>query len=285
MARKANTSGKMSYYMKKKLERISQESTEPEIVETEDEIRAKLTERFNALNLISSQTVNGKNKALIVSGPAGVGKSHNVLQAAREFEKRGGKVGVIKGFCRPTGLYRALYDHSAHNDVLIFDDADSAFGDPVSLNLLKAACELSENRRISWMAETKMLTDEGDRLPRTFEYSGNIVFITNIDMQAAVDRGHGLAAHFDALMSRSLYIDLGMKNKRDCIVRIKQVVESGALTSHGITSTDAREILGFVEENSEKLRELSLRLVVKIGHLKRNNPVQWKSLAKVTCVR
>jgi hypothetical protein len=135
------------------------------------------------------------------------------------------------------------------------------------------------------MAETKMLTDEGDRLPRTFEYSGNIVFITNIDMQAAVDRGHGLAAHFDALMSRSLYIDLGMKNKRDCIVRIKQVVESGALSSHGITTTDAREILGFVEENSEKLRELSLRLVVKIGHLKRNNPVQWKSLAKVTCVR
>ena len=285
MARKANTTGKMSYYMKKKLERLSVENQEPEIVETEDEIRAKLTERFSALNLISQQTVNGKNKALIVSGPAGVGKSHNVLQAAREFEKRGGKVGVIKGFCRPTGLYRALYDHSAHNDVLIFDDADSAFGDPVSLNLLKAACELSENRRISWMAETKMLTDEGDRLPRTFEYSGNIVFITNIDMQAAVDRGHGLAAHFDALMSRSLYIDLGMKNKRDCIVRIKQVVESGALSSHGITSTDAREILGFVEENSDKLRELSLRLVVKIGHLKRNNPVQWKSLAKVTCVR
>lgn len=285
MARKANTTGKMSYYMKKKLERLSVENQEPEIVETEDEIRAKLTERFSALNLISAQTVNGKNKALIVSGPAGVGKSHNVLLAAREFEKRGGKVGVIKGFCRPTGLYRALYDHSAQNDVLIFDDADSAFGDPVSLNLLKAACELSENRRISWMAETKMLTDEGDRLPRTFEYSGNIVFITNIDMQAAVDRGHGLAAHFDALMSRSLYIDLGMKNKRDCIVRIKQVVESGALSSHGITSTDAREILGFVEENSDKLRELSLRLVVKIGHLKRNNPVQWKSLAKVTCVR
>lgn len=285
MARKQNTSGKMSYYMKKKLERLAVENQEPEIVETEDEIRAKLTERFSALNLISQQTVNGKNKALIVSGPAGVGKSHNVLQAAREFEKRGGKVGVIKGFCRPTGLYRALYDHSAQNDVLIFDDADSAFGDPVSLNLLKAACELSENRRISWMAETKMLTDEGDRLPRTFEYSGNIVFITNIDMQAAVDRGHGLAAHFDALMSRSLYIDLGMKNKRDCIVRIKQVVESGALSSHGITSTDAREILGFVEENSDKLRELSLRLVVKIGHLKRNNPVQWKSLAKVTCVR
>ena len=286
MARKQNVSGeKLSYYMRKKLERMQTEQQPVESTESEAEIREKLKERFAALDLIANQTVNGKNKALIVSGPAGVGKSHNVLQAARKFEERGGKVGVIKGFARPTGLYRALYDHSAHNDCLIFDDCDSAFSDSICLNLLKAACELSENRRISWMAETKMLTDEGDRLPRSFEYSGNIVFITNIDMQAACDRGHGLSAHFEALMSRSLYVDLGMKTKRDSIVRIKQVVESGALGSHGITPQDCTEILDFVENNSEKLREISLRLVVKIGRLKMNNPQQWKSLAKVTCIR
>lgn len=287
MARQANTSGKLSYYMKKKLERIAleQAQAEPEVVETDAEIRQKLTERFSALTLIADQTVSGKNKALIVSGPAGVGKSHSVLQAARKFEARGGKVGVIKGFCRPTGLYRALYSHSAQNDVLVFDDADSAFGDPVSLNLLKAACELSDNRRISWMAETKMEDDDGDKLPRSFEYAGNIVFITNIDMQHAVERGHGLAPHFEALMSRSLYIDLGMKTKRDCIIRIKQVVESGALQSHGICSQAATDILEFVEENTDRLRELSLRLVVKIGRLKQNNPTAWKSLAKVTCCK
>jgi len=287
MARQANTE-KMSWYMKNKLKKqglLPVESVEPEVLETEEEIRAKLTERFDALNLIAAQTVNGKNKALIVSGPAGVGKSHNVLLAAREFEKRGGKVGIVKGFVRPTGLYRMLLDHSAQNDLLIFDDADSAFHDPVSLNILKAACELSDNRRISWLSETNMLDDEGDRLPRSFEYSGNIVFITNLDMQALVERGHGLSPHFEALMSRSLYIDLGMKTKRDCIVRIKQVIESEALESHGINAESAKEILDFIEENDSKLRELSLRLVVKIGRLKQVNPTSWKSLARVTCCK
>lgn len=282
---KANTTGKLSYYMKKKLERQAVEVEQALPEETEAEIRVKLTERFGALNLIAEQTVGGRNKALIVSGPAGVGKSHNVLEAARAFEARGGNVGIVKGFVRPTGLYRMLYNFSAQNDVIVFDDADSAFNDPVSLNLLKAACELSDNRRISWLSETKMLDEEGDRLPRTFEYSGNIVFITNLDMQGLVDKGHSLAPHFEALMSRSLYIDLGMKTKKDCIVRIKQVIESNALESHGISAKSAGEILEFVEENSDKLRELSLRIMVKIGNLKRNNPTTWKSLAKVTCCK
>jgi hypothetical protein len=275
----------LSYYQRSKLKQQMVVQAEPEVVETDEQIRQKLTERFDALNLISNQTINGKNKALIVSGPAGVGKSHNVLQAARRFEERGGKVGVVKGFVRPTGLYRMLYNHSAHNDVIVFDDADSAFNDPVSLNILKAACELSDNRRISWLSETKMLDEEGDRLPRMFEFSGNIVFITNLDMQALSEKGHSLAPHFDALMSRSLYIDLGMKTKRDSIIRIKQVVESGALVDHGIDARAAGEILDFIEDNSEKLRELSLRLVVKIGRLKQHNPTAWKSLAKVTCCK
>ncbi len=276
----------LSYYQRQRLKRQQQvEHSAPEVVETDEEIRAKLVERFNALNLIAEQTVNGKNKALIVSGPAGVGKSHNVLQAARAFEERGGKVGIVKGFVRPTGLYRMLWNHSAKNDVIVFDDADSAFNDPVSLNLLKAACELSDNRRISWLSETKMLDEDGDRLPRSFEYAGNIVFITNIDMQAMTEKGHNLAPHFEALLSRSLYLDLGMRTKRDSIIRIKQVVESGALSEHGITPAAATEILSFIEDNSENLRELSLRLVVKVGRLKQHNPRDWKSLAKVTCCK
>ena len=285
MGRQANTSGKMSYYMRKKLERQALEQAEPEVVETEEQIRQKLTERFTALNLIADQTVSGKYRACIVSGPAGVGKSHTVMQAARKFEERGGKVGVIKGFARPTGLYRALYDHSAHNDLLVFDDCDSSFSDVICLNLLKAALELSDKRRISWMAETKMLTDEGDRMPRTFEYAGNIIFLTNIDMQRQVELGNNMSAHYEALMSRSLYVDLGMRSKREQIIRIKQVVEQGSLISHGIKPEDASEILEFIQENDSKLRELSLRLVVKLGSIRRHNPTNWTSLARVTCCK
>jgi hypothetical protein len=223
----------LSYYQRQKLKK-QEIVSEPEVIEPEEIVRQKLTERFGALSTISDQTVRGLNRACIISGPAGIGKSHAVMLAARQFEERGGKVGVIRGFARPTGLYRALYDHSAQNDLLVFDDCDSAFQDHICLNLLKSALELSDNRRICWMAETKMLSDDGDRLPRMFEYSGNVIFLTNIDMQRQVDSGAGLAPHFEALMSRSLYIDLGMRSRRDQIIRIKQVVEEGTLSSHGI---------------------------------------------------
>lgn len=275
----------LSYYQRQKMKRQLEVEAEPEVIEPEEVVRQKLSERFGALSTISNQTVRGLNRACIISGPAGIGKSHAVMLAAREFEERGGKVGVIRGFARPTGLYRALYDHSAQNDLLVFDDCDSAFQDQICLNLLKSALELSDNRRICWMAETKMLSDDGDRLPRMFEYSGNIIFLTNIDMQRQVDSGAGLAAHFEALMSRSLYIDLGMRSKRDQIIRIKQVVEEGTLSSHGIKAQDAKEIVDFIEENSDKLRELSLRLVVKLGNLRRNNPKDWRVLGKITCCR
>ena len=70
MARKQNVSGeKLSYYMRKKLERMQAEQQPVESTESEAEIREKLKERFAALDLIANQTVNGKNKALIVSGP------------------------------------------------------------------------------------------------------------------------------------------------------------------------------------------------------------------------
>ena len=91
MGRQANTSGKLSYYMKKKLERQALEQAEPEVVETEEQIGQKLTERFTALNLIADQTVSGKNKALIVSGPAGVGNrttSSRLLGSSRSVVAR-----------------------------------------------------------------------------------------------------------------------------------------------------------------------------------------------------
>lgn len=275
----------LSYYQRSKLKKQLAVEKQPEVVLPESVVRQQLLERFGALQTISDQTVRGMNRACIISGPAGIGKSHAVMQAARKFEQRGGKVGVIKGFARPTGLFRALYEHSAQNDLLVFDDCDSAFNDAICLNLLKAALELSDTRRICWMAETKMLTEDGDRLPRMFEYSGNIIFLTNLDMQRQVDSGTGLAPHFEALMSRSLYIDLGMRSKREQIIRINQVVEQGTLSSHGINGSDAKEILDFIQENSDSLRELSLRLVVKLGNLRRNNPSNWKSLGKITCCK
>jgi hypothetical protein len=100
-----------------------------------------------------------------------------------------------------------------------------------------------------------------------------------------IDRGHKLAPHLAALVSRAHYIDLAMKTKRDYYVRIKQVVKQGMLANAGFTSSEEADIMQFVEKNFNNLRETSLRSVIKIAALRRSNPNRFESLARITCCR
>ena len=112
-----------------------------------------------------------------------------------------------------------------------------------------------------------------------------MVFITNIDFDAQIERGHKLAPHLAALVSRAHYIDLAMKTKRDYYVRIKQVVKQGMLSNEGFTPVEIADIMQFVEKNFNTLRETSLRSVIKIAALRRSNPARFESLARITCCK
>lgn len=256
----------------------------PVVQETEAEIRTKLDTRFSALDVMAHGTIYGRNRSLIVSGPAGLGKSYNVEQIAKKAELDDINVTTISGYVRPTGLYKTLYENRFSNCVVIFDDADSIFSDETSLNLLKKACDSTEERNIFWGAETKMETEDGERLPRKFAFEGSVIFITNYDFDDMIARGNRLAPHFEALVSRSHYLDLAMKTKRDYLVRIKQVVGNGMLQDK-VTMEQEQELVAFIEENMEALRELSLRMVVKLSDLMKVHPTNWKSLAKITCMK
>ena len=252
--------------------------------ETDAQVDARIRERFAVMADMADATLAGDNRAVIVSGPPGVGKSHGVM---RSLEALGDDVKwtVVKGFVRPTGLYKTLYEHREPGSVVVFDDADSVFFDDVSLNILKSACDTTRTRRLSWLAETRMEDEEGERLPRSFVFEGSVVFITNYDFDAMIERGHRLAPHFEALVSRSHYVDLALRTRRDYLVRIRQVVAEGMLDAEGVVGKQRDELLAFVEENAERLRELSLRMVIKLANLMRINPGRWRQLAAVTCMR
>ena len=253
--------------------------------ETESEIETKLSERFATLDTMTHATVHGHNKSMIVSGPAGVGKSYSIGQILGDAE---GKVysTVIKGYVRPTGLYKMLYEFRHKNSVVVFDDADSIFADEVALNLLKAACDTTKKRVLHWLTETKMEDEEGERLPRSFEFEGSIVFITNYDFDEMIARGNKLAPHFEAMISRSHYVDLAMKSTMDYVVRIKQVVrDHGMLRDAGYSLHEEKELIDFIVDNKDRLRELSLRMVLKLASLMRINSSNWKTLAKTTAFK
>lgn len=249
------------------------------VTETDEEIEARLNDSFEVLSLISQAAVNGNTKAVIVSGAPGLGKSYTVEDVVGKIGER---AGFVKGFARPTGIYKTLYEYKHAGNVVVFDDCDSVFSDETALNLLKAACDSLDTRRINWGAETNMVANDGTNMPRAFEFDGAIIFITNLDFEAMIASGNKLAPHLEALMSRAHYINLGMKGKRDYLVRIKQVIKAGMLQKRGISESQQEEILSFIWENVDKFRELSLRMVIKASDLYKSHPDQWKRIATST---
>lgn len=263
------------------------QAVKPVRVETVAEIESKLADRFEALAIMSEATGKGINRSLIVSGPAGLGKSFTVEAKLAELEQKGHSVTYIKGYVRPLALYKLLYETRHPNSVLVFDDSDSVFYDDVSMNLLKGACDSTERRVLHWLSKSieKEEDEEGESIPEKFEFQGSIIFITNYDFDAMIESGNKLAPHFQALVSRSHYLDLAMKTKMDYIVRIRQVVRGGMLRDRGFNAAEQTMILEFIENNMERLRELSLRMVVKISGLYKMDKSNWQKLAKQTCFR
>lgn len=249
--------------------------------ETDHTIELRITKRFNALDVMSRATAKGVNRAMIVSGPAGLGKSFGVERAATEIA---GEFAHVKGYIRPTGLYKLLYENRFPGKLIVFDDIDSLFNDETSLNILKAACDSSDVRQISWRSNAIMETEDGESIPNSFEFEGSIIFITNLDFQSQIDRGSRMAPHFEALISRSHYLDLGIKSKRDYIVRIKQVLRAGMLDEQ-LLNDEKAEIVAYMEENLNRMRELSLRMVKKLADLMIMDRQGWKDLAEITCLK
>jgi hypothetical protein len=256
--------------------------------ETEDQIMTRIRERFDILNEMTKACVNGDIRAMIVSGPPGVGKSFGVereIEKATLFDKLAGKrlrAEVVKGSATPIGLYQTLYKYSDDNCVLVFDDCDSILLDDVALNLLKGALDSGKKRTISWLSESSALRREG--IPDRFEFKGSVIFITNLKFDTM--KSQKLRDHLDALQSRCHYLDLTLDTMRDKVLRIKQIAKDGVLfQDYDFEECVQDEIVEFMEANQTRLREMSLRMALKIADLRKSFAGNWKRMAETTCMK
>jgi len=257
-------------------------------VETDEEVIARIGERFDILDQMTKATIAGDVRAMIVVGPPGVGKSYGVekqLEHSGLFDQLSGrrvKYEVIKGAMTPIGLYCTLYKHSDKNNVLVFDDCDSVFQDDLSLNILKAALDSGKKRRIYWNSDSAMLRREG--VPDMFDFKGSCIFITNLQFQNL--KSKKLQDHLEALQSRCHFLDLTLNTMRDRFLRIKQIYLKGELfADYDFSSEQGDEIIGFMEANQTRLREMSLRMALKIADLTKVSGDNWKALAASTCMK
>jgi hypothetical protein len=255
--------------------------------ESDEDILARLKERFNILTDMTRAVRRGDVRAMIVSGPPGVGKSFGVEEVLAKdgifdvLGERKPKYEVVKGAMSAIGLYAKLFEFSDAKHVLVFDDCDSILMEDLSLNILKGALDSSKKRVISWNTDSRLLRSEG--IPDRFEFKGAAIFITNIKFEHV--KSKRLRDHLDALESRCHYIDLQMDTTREKLLRIKQIVGDGMLDAYEFEDIQRDEVVDFIMSNADQLRELSLRMVLKIADLRKAFPTNWQAMCRTTCMR
>lgn len=262
---------------------VESEAKTDSTAESDEVIMERIGARFDILHEMTAAACEGNIKAMIVTGPPGVGKSFGVekeLDRASMFDKIGGRplrTEVVKGAVTPIGLYQILYKRSDANNVLVFDDSDDVFNDELSLNMLKAALDSGKSRKICWNSESSALRREG--IPESFLFKGSIIFITNKNFDNV--KSKKLQDHLAALESRCHFLDLAMNSTREKLLRIRQIANTGELfNDYDLSEAQQAEIIDFLFANQSKLREISLRTALKIADLYKSFPAKWQAMSQ-----
>jgi len=192
-------------------------------------------EVFEDLAMLTRAVAAKAINSVIVTGSAGVGKTHTVTD---ELNRRGLQKDrdyvILKSKTSPLGLYMTLFLH--HDKIIILDDMDDALKNDDCASILKAALDSYEDREISWSSkrmvnvvgatpDTRRQVENDARdalrngetdvqLPNRFMFKGHVIFISNLSSDK-----------FDkAVMSRSMKIDLTMSDKQ-VFARMKTIVQ------------------------------------------------------------
>ena len=255
--------------------------------ETDEETIERLRERFQILEDMTRACKKGDVRAMIVTGPPGVGKSFGVEKVLGKHDmiatlsEKAPKYQVVKGAMSAIGLYCKLFNYADKDNVLVFDDCDSILQEDLSLNILKAALDSKKTRRIHWNTDSFKLRNEG--VPDSFEFKGSAIFITNIKFENV--KSKKMRDHLAAIESRCHYIDLTIDSEREKMLRIKQIVSDGMLKSHMLDDETHERVVDFIDINKKNLRELSLRTVLKVADLAKAFPNNWEEMAENTVLQ
>lgn len=222
-------------------------------------------ERFQYVAGVVDMVVHGHAPSAMITGVAGIGKTYMVLDRFKRAKKKmGNQFHLVKGHATPMGLYRYLYEHC--DATIVFDDCDDVFKELQAINILKSALDSYDKRIVHWLSERM----PGD-LETSFEFTGQIIFVSNID----ADRIE------DAIKSRTLLIDLQMSRK-EIIEYMREIIK---VILPEVSIAHKNEVIDFLDDTKDSFDHFNLRTLIKIGRIrasaKRGSSVDWKKMATV----
>ena len=167
---------------------------------------------------------------------------------------------VVKGFSMAKGLYRTLFE--SNGMTIVFDDCDSILKDDVTRNLLKGALDSYSKRYISWMADMR-----DDDLPKTFEFTGRVIFVSNMPLEK-IDQ---------AIRTRCMVVDLSM-NESQKFERMEVIAKSEEFLPD-VSDVAKSAALAFLKGQIGKVPNLSLRSLIQVSKIAARGG-DWQNFAK-----
>ena len=252
---------------------------------SDKQISKEIEDRFEVMEILTKAVIDRSVKSLIVSGAAGIGKTYTIDKMLLAAEKAGkvSKFSMLTGSCTAVGLYLQLWNHQNAGNVLVLDDLDSIFDDQEALNLLKGALDTGRTRTISWLGAGKFLEQEG--ADSTFDFNGTVIFITNHNFDARIAKGGKLSVHYEALISRCMYLDLGIHSMREVIIRINQVIgKTDMMKKLGMSKAQTAHMMDWMMDNTDTLRKVDLRTMIKLSQAMKCGK-GWQKIAKAALCR
>jgi hypothetical protein len=209
---------------------------------------------FDNLTRLTKMVGRGIQPSLVITGMAGVGKTHLVKETLKGMGLRESYEFVhFKGRTTAAGLYITLYQNS--DKIVIFDDCDSVFKDDDAVNLLKAALDSYDTRRISYISSRPLKDEYGEPLPAHFEFTGKVIFISNIN-QSRLDA---------AIRSRSFVSDISM-NTTQMFTRMEQLMPTMETSIPMAAKQQALEIMKALDAKYAGI-DINLRSFIKAARI------------------
>ena len=209
---------------------------------------------FSNLTRLTKMVGKGIQPSLLVTGGAGLGKTYLVKKTLGDMGLTESKEFVhFKGRATAAGLFMTLYDNS--DRIIVLDDCDSVFKDDDAVNILKAALDSYDVRKISYLSTKPIKDEDGNPIPRSFEFTGKIIFISNIPQQ-------GLD---EAIKSRSFVADISMTTEQ-MFTRIDQLMVKMEPNIPQQAKDQARQIMQELHDKYDGV-EINLRSFIKAARI------------------
>ena len=200
-----------------------------------------------------------KMHTLLITGPAGFGKSTAVDEALR---LAGAKAVHLGSYSSPLNLFNFLHEHSDEGVTVVIDDTSGIYSDPAAMAILKAATWAQGGPRVVRWGSTS-----GKASVSEFEFKGKVVIACN---------SFPTSSDANAVRSRSFPYEFNISEDKAREL-LKAAAQSPKWFSDPVVAGQVADFLcrGL---NQKTLPHISYRTLQMGYELANHNPEDWEML-------